>query len=189
MLKESKLNNVLIEYIRNNNRTKKGMLISGVHPDTGEVCIGWSLCRKTEKFDKNNEVAINRALKNERMEKYTTGDDIFDLFEIIPFSVLDVMPDFLCKMEKYYKNNKISAVVGYLMDELFEWREEIVAEMIDAGSRAVGDEADDPYYDPDFDERNEDDEDIKPANQDIKEDDEDVKPANQDIKEEKWQII
>ena len=153
----SDLKSVRVEYIRRNSGVKRGMLVAGIHPSTKEVCIGWSLCYAGDEFDKYKafNIAEGRAWENDRMSKYANDDEsIFSLLEIIPFTVLDALPGFIARMERYYhKNNVFSDVVEYLMEVLFEYYEE---EDEEVEYRAVGDEADDPYYDPDFDERNED---------------------------------
>lgn len=104
----SKLNSVIIEYIRNNDKTKKGMLVAGVDPATDKVSIGWSLCYKKDKFNKFTafNYAEGRALSNVRMEKYM-DNDVFDIIDVTPFTVLNSLPDFLGRIKNFYKNKDI----------------------------------------------------------------------------------
>ena len=117
----SYLESPIIEYVRKskNNRTKKGMLVAGVDPDTKKVCIGWSLCNSLDEFEKYHgfDIAEGRAAENNRMKKFIDGSDNLDLLEVIPFTILDAIPGFVDRMKKYYKENEFCTVTKYLMNE------------------------------------------------------------------------
>lgn len=112
--KISALDNPMVEYIRIG-RIKKGMLVAGVYD--GEVVIGWSLCNKKDFFDKIEafNIAEDRAKMNkERFSKYIT-DATFDLLDIIPFTVMNNITHFIERAVRYYKDQKLSEVMVFLL--------------------------------------------------------------------------
>ena len=54
---------MLVKYVRNKKKKKIGVLVA-----TGRDQVGWSLCRKTEKFDSNKgiDIAMIRTKSDEK---------------------------------------------------------------------------------------------------------------------------
>lgn len=90
------INKYLIEYVRKNNRDKKGVLIAVKHDDN-TVVIGWSLCCPLDKFDKyfGHEVAYERGCKR-------FYDDYH--FEDVPPSIMEQLDNFVDRCKKYFKD-------------------------------------------------------------------------------------
>lgn len=116
-------------------RNKRGVLVSGIYGS--KVCVGWSLCKANyeskwgdfieegDVFDKYRgfEIAEDRALKNDRLEKYTPirqGDDVlFDLIDdIIPQSIHADMRKFIDRAKLYYKDVEFTEVAEYIYNNI-----------------------------------------------------------------------
>lgn len=91
----------LIEYIRKNNRDKKGVLIAVKHDDN-EVVIGWSLCSSLDVFDKyfGQQIAYERGCKRFYDECH---------FEDIPPSINYQLDEFVDRCKRYFKDCKFPA--------------------------------------------------------------------------------
>lgn len=86
----------LLEYVRKNNRDKKGVLIAVKHNDN-KVVIGWSLCSSLDNFDKyfGQEIAYERGCKR-------FHDDCH--FEDVPPSITEQLDNFIDRCKKYFKD-------------------------------------------------------------------------------------
>jgi len=104
------MDKLLVQYIRNNNGTKKGIIISGDF--NGEICIGWSLCNKLDKFNAKEAfyIAEGRAVANERLAKHVNFNGKYSAH--VPFTVVNALPKFLDRVFRYYKDDEISEVLN-----------------------------------------------------------------------------
>ena len=92
--------NTIIQYIRNRHGKPIGVLM-GVRRDTlsrkesSEYSIGWSLCNKKDKFDKEValDMAWNRAWKRSSLDQ-----------RALPEKVNDQIQPFIKRCRKYFKN-------------------------------------------------------------------------------------
>jgi len=116
------MKNELFKYIKDSQNRKIGVLFACVIDD--QVCFGWSLTNKEDEFDKTTGISLaqNRAIHNitDRYDKYFEYADYTPTFEliddIIPFTVKKEIPQFFDRMSRYYKNNRYSFVVEYIMN-------------------------------------------------------------------------
>lgn len=94
-IKNPNYRSFLIEYVRKNNRDKKGVLIAIKHDDN-KVVIGWSLCCSLDNFDKyfGQEIAYERGCKRFYDETH---------FEDIPPSITEKLDIFIDRCKKYFK--------------------------------------------------------------------------------------
>lgn len=92
---------VMVKYIRNNKRKKKGVLIA-IKTNKNRVFIGWSLCNSVDVFNKHfgKELASNRAIKrfNDNLHYYR-----------IPQSIETDLEKFTEKCKRIYKNYEFPA--------------------------------------------------------------------------------
>lgn len=106
----------LIEYIRKSAGTKepvaaganpprgkrKGVLVAYVDDcDPHHYLVGWSLCNKTDKFDREQglTIAMARAITWSVRGKYTDEKKPLD----IPVTVQKHLKDFLARCDRYFK--------------------------------------------------------------------------------------
>ena len=84
---------MLIKYIRKGKRQKKGVLVAV--PVDGQVRLGWSLCHKRDKFNKEfgKKIAISRALCGKQVK--------------MPPSLKDEMNMFVIRASRYYKDKEV----------------------------------------------------------------------------------
>jgi len=117
------LESPIVQYIRDRKNNKKGILISGIFED--KVCFGWSVCNSLDEFDidKGFQIAEGRAIGNERMEKYIPYGDIpevdgpaIEILDIIPYTVMSELTNFMERVNSYYKTNEKSDVIIYLSE-------------------------------------------------------------------------
>lgn len=85
----------LVEYVRKNNREKKGVLLAVKHEDN-KVVVGWSLCCSLDGFNKyfGQEIAYERGCKRFYDENH---------FEQIPPSIMEKLDNFIDRCKKYFK--------------------------------------------------------------------------------------
>lgn len=95
------MKNVLIQYVRR--RGKPVGCLVALKRDDGDIVIEYSLCRKTDKYDKTlgRNIAIARAMKN--------GDST----RVLPHSLRVDMQEFIARCERYYHKPKTD-MVGYM---------------------------------------------------------------------------
>jgi len=105
----SVLDKLLVQYIRNNDGSKKGMFISGVYNDV--VCIGWSLCNKLDEFNTREAfyIAEGRAIANKRLSKHINHNGIY--FGNVPSTVINALPKFIHRVVRYYSAYELSPVI------------------------------------------------------------------------------
>jgi hypothetical protein len=86
-------------------KKKIGMMVAGVHPEIGEVVVGFSLCHKYDEFDRvgckkvpghGKIVAINRAVR---------WGDTFNVN--VPPSIQKDVFKFLLRCKSYYKDKNM----------------------------------------------------------------------------------
>lgn len=109
----------LIQYVRDNNRTPRGIVVA-IKLSNGKIGIGWSLCRKNERFikDMGLQIAIGRAmtLNDDNDNQKTLMQRIHDeetckirFFAhgenepILPRKIKSAMIKFFTRCEKYYR--------------------------------------------------------------------------------------
>lgn len=129
----SVLGSVKVTYVRHGSgkrrNNRKGVLVSGINKE-GKVCVGWSLCNESEGdvFDKFNgfDKAEDRALLNDRYEKYLPLEDfddglsdeeypLFDLVDdIIPQSIHYDLGRFIDRAKLYYKDADFTDAAEYM---------------------------------------------------------------------------
>ena len=83
----------LISYNRNKHGDPTGVLVAMPWDDNGGFTIGYSQCRKTDKFNKDMglRIAIGRA-------------ELFNpLSNNIPHNIRKMLPTFIKRCERYYK--------------------------------------------------------------------------------------
>jgi hypothetical protein len=87
----------IFQYVKRN-RKKIGILVAGIYED--EICFGWSLCSRRDKFDREKgfTLADSRCATNER---YANRES----YEVIPQSILKskALRQFLFRINSYYK--------------------------------------------------------------------------------------
>ena len=89
----------LVHYVREKNGTPRGVLVA-VKTDSsefGERFIGWSYCRKTDRFTKERaiDIAVGRAM---------AGTALTDLCpSLMPRALWRHLPIFIERCKKYYK--------------------------------------------------------------------------------------
>jgi hypothetical protein len=95
------MKNVLIQYVRR--RGKPVGCLVAVKREDGEIVIEYSLCRKTDKYDKilGRNIAIARAKKSKDGER------------TLPQSLRVEMQDFIKRCERYYQKSA-TEMVGYI---------------------------------------------------------------------------
>lgn len=86
--------NTLISYSRNKHGDPVGVLVSKKIGDNGEFTIGYSQCRKGDKFSKNMGLRIALG----RCEHFDA-----DYFNSMPHNLRKMFPAFVQRCEKYYK--------------------------------------------------------------------------------------
>jgi hypothetical protein len=84
----------LVTYKRNKNGDPVGVLVAKKNQGDGSFTIGYSQCRKGDKF--NKKMGLNIALGR---------CDNFDVkyFNSMPHSLRKILPDFIKRCERYYK--------------------------------------------------------------------------------------
>lgn len=97
------------QYLKDKNNKKVGIILATA--DDEKVKIGFSKCNtKHDKFDKNRAIDIARI----RAENYS--DKLYDKY-YVPFMVNEVMPEFIDRCMRYYKDkvmpNWIHLFVNY----------------------------------------------------------------------------
>lgn len=82
----------LIHYVRDNKGIPRGVMVAVKHEDG--VCIGWSYCRKTDRFTKDMglQIAIGRASLG------LSGGSA-----AVPHKIAKQLDKFLSRANKYYK--------------------------------------------------------------------------------------
>jgi hypothetical protein len=87
--------NTLISYSRDKKGNPHGVLVAIKRGDKGGFNIGYAQCRKGDKFSKNMglKIAVGRA----------SFDPAFNLFDNLPHSLRQMLPEFVKRCEKYYK--------------------------------------------------------------------------------------
>jgi hypothetical protein len=115
--RRSKMDDLRIRYIRNGKGQKKGVLVAAVFPELKEICIGFSLCHKKDKWDfvKGEHVkhfglciAVDRAVKwmnNElSYDECCTGDWIGiqhkETISVIPTTIKKPLIKFVKKLKE-----------------------------------------------------------------------------------------
>lgn len=95
------MKNVLIQYVRR--RGKPVGCLVAVRRDDGDIVIEYSLCRKTDKYDKilGRNIAIARALKKNESQR------------TLPHSLRVDMKEFIARCERYYHQPQ-NNMVGYM---------------------------------------------------------------------------
>lgn len=90
------------QYVKDKNNQKVGLVLATLDPEKqDEVKIGFSKCNtKHDKFDRNRAIEIARI----RAKKYS--DRIYEKYNV-PFLVEDVMPEFVERCRRYYKEKKL----------------------------------------------------------------------------------
>jgi hypothetical protein len=115
----------IIKYIKDSQNRKIGVLLSTILDDgfKKQVCFGWSLTNKLDKFDKTLgiNIARKRSFSNlsNRYDKYLKTEEYNPSIEyinnIIPYTVKKELPKFFNRMYRYYKNEYYSLIVSYIM--------------------------------------------------------------------------
>ena len=95
------MKNMLIQYVHR--RGKPVGCLVAVKRDDGDIVIEYSLCRKTDKYDKTlgRNIAIARAMK------------LKDGQRTLPRSLRVEMQNFIARCERYYKK-PATDMVGYM---------------------------------------------------------------------------
>jgi hypothetical protein len=90
---------MIYEYVKDKHGHLKGVVCA-----TSNIGIGWSLCRKEDKFDKDFGIRIaeGRAKKIEKISEEI--EDSFINIEVPP-SITDQFDKMVERAEKYYKLN------------------------------------------------------------------------------------
>jgi hypothetical protein len=83
---------MIIQYVKRKNQPI-GCFVA-VRRDDGEIVIGWSLCRKGDRF--NKQLAKNIAL----------GRCMNGSYSALPFSLFHQMMDFISRAERYFKTKR-----------------------------------------------------------------------------------
>lgn len=99
------MKNTLIQYVHR--RGKPSGCLVAIKRDDGEIVIEYSLCRKTDKYDKNlgRDLAMERAMER---------DDQLNLERrTLPRSLHDDMKKFVSRCERYYRKPK-TEMIGYI---------------------------------------------------------------------------
>jgi len=88
--------NILISYHRKKNGDPTGVLVAIPVDDNGAFSIGYSQCRKTDKFSKDMglKIAVGRA----------EFDTSFHSLDNIPHNLRKMLPTFIKRCEKYYRS-------------------------------------------------------------------------------------
>lgn len=81
---------ILIEYYRNENGIRQGVVVS-----TGKNIVGWSLCNKKDKFEKERGIQIALA----RANKISEGGTV----KKTPFTLQPLVDKMLKRSSKYFK--------------------------------------------------------------------------------------
>jgi hypothetical protein len=103
--------NTLIHYIRDKKGNPLGALVS-LRNSSDTFCVGWSVCRKTDRFTK--EMALNIAIGRASYEvsglSFATPvggishEWLKERFRnTMPHQVLNDLPEFVERCKKYYK--------------------------------------------------------------------------------------
>ena len=84
----------LISYYRDKKNNPRGVLVAIPHGNSGDYVIGFSQCRKSDKFSKDMalKIAIGRA-KDEHIETWHNA----------PHHIRKMLPEFVKRCERYYK--------------------------------------------------------------------------------------
>jgi hypothetical protein len=83
----------LISYYRDKKNNPRGVLVAILSEKTGDYNIGFSQCRKSDKFSKNMalKIALGRA-KDEHIETWHN----------VPRNIRKMLPEFVKRCERYY---------------------------------------------------------------------------------------
>lgn len=127
---------VIMSYIKDSKGNKKGLMMAA--KVDGEVCFGWSLCKKCDEFNRYDGylIAEGRMLNNERMyDNYIKDEEEFYKFyeenddfsaedreemplilfiDVVPSSIQKEFKKFSQRVKSYFKNEKFSHVFNYL---------------------------------------------------------------------------
>ena len=87
-------NYTLITYYRDKKNNPRGVLVAIPYGNAGDYVIGFSQCRKTDKFSKDMalKIAIGRA-----------KDENIDTWNHAPRNIRNMLPEFIKRCERYYK--------------------------------------------------------------------------------------
>jgi hypothetical protein len=86
----------IVSYLRDKKRKPMGVLVAVKKGNNGNFHIGYSMCRKSDTFDKSMglKIAIGRC----ESENYET-------FTKTPHNLRKMLPEFVKRCEKYYKGS------------------------------------------------------------------------------------
>jgi len=96
----------LVHYVREKNGTPRGVLVA-VKLDESHISIGWSYCRKTDRFTKERaiDIAFGRAMSGLALNS-----------DQMPQQLHRDLPLFLERCKKYYKNGSGSWLPGIVLN-------------------------------------------------------------------------
>jgi hypothetical protein len=86
----------LISYNRNKKGDPIGLLVAKKQDNNGSFTIGYAQCRKSDKFDK--KMGLNIALGRANF------DTNLHSLDNMPHNLRKMLPAFIQRCEKYYKN-------------------------------------------------------------------------------------
>lgn len=93
------MNKEIIKYIKDNRGQKVGVLV-GLKDEDGQICVGWSKYAVTQEYE---PFSREKGLKIARGRALCTHDVNADL----PFAVLEEIPYFLDRCERYFKDGQM----------------------------------------------------------------------------------
>lgn len=102
--------NPMVKYIKNDKNQKNGVLVSYFNIATNKVHIGYSVCCKKDKFNRETgiQIAFQRAVAYEEKDRNPN----------LPRIIKQALPYFIVRCSKYYKGKKFSSWVLDKMEEI-----------------------------------------------------------------------
>lgn len=94
---------MLIEYVKNKQNKRVGVVVALNSKDIGQPNIGWSRCNWRDKFDKKKalSIAIGRAEKRPLLSDNSYMQE--DIMCLVPSSMVEAIEKMRVRMKKYFK--------------------------------------------------------------------------------------